>query len=147
VRAGVVRYLRLNRDPARPDNAREIVRPGQTMKGAKMRDDRVTRCLVCGGWMIDICQNCADRTERRAIYERIPDVDAKDIRYAEAMAVIAKLTAERDQARRIAVALEQETAEPPQCGCAAIVQGLHDKWTTMPAHQLAAIKILDALGQ
>lgn len=119
-------------------------------------DSKITRCLVCGGWMIDVCQNCADRTERRAIYERIPDVDAKDIRYAEAMGVIAKLTAERDQARRIAVALEQEIAElgeaadhadATECGCAAVVQRLHDKWTTMPAHQLAAIKILDALGQ
>jgi len=104
-----------------------------------MNDDRVTRCLVCGSWMIDQCAMCT----RRQL--RVPEVE--DVDRAELLGTINRLTEERDRARTIAVALEQEIAALQQepCGCADIVEEMHDRWTTKPAHQLAAWKILEAL--
>lgn len=104
-----------------------------------MNDDRVTRCLVCGSWMIDRCAMCAKRNQK--------PVDSHQMYDAELLGTINRLTDERDRARTIAVALEQENAalKEEQCGCADLVEEMHDRWGAHPAHQLAAWKIVQAL--
>lgn len=88
------------------------------------------RCLVCGSRMIDACGKCADREAGRVRASAFPDP------YERAISEIERLTAELERARA-------ERA----CGCADAVQDMHDRWGSLPAHQLAAHKIITRLRQ